>query len=101
MEFVDDYERPVLEKYEKVTPTPMAKKGKVSETAKVLYTITVFRNNEHFTSHRLNALLYMNIFYIIIILYYIIYFSSESNFFIGKNTTFSKHIQLKIFTLTY
>lgn len=25
-EFVDDYERPVLEKYEKVTPTPTDKK---------------------------------------------------------------------------
>ena len=28
-EFVDDYERPVLEKYEKFTPTPIEKKKKV------------------------------------------------------------------------
>lgn len=28
-EFVDDYERPVLEKYEKITPTPIEKKKKV------------------------------------------------------------------------
>lgn len=26
VEFVDDYERPKLEKYEKITPTPLAKK---------------------------------------------------------------------------
>lgn len=37
VEFVDDYERPVLEKYEKVTPTPMAKKAKESGPAKVEY----------------------------------------------------------------
>lgn len=29
IEFVDDYERPVLEKYEKITPTPIEKKKKV------------------------------------------------------------------------
>lgn len=28
-EFIDDYERPVLEKYEKITPTPLEKKKKV------------------------------------------------------------------------
>lgn len=28
-EFIDDYERPVLEKYEKITPTPTEKKKKV------------------------------------------------------------------------
>lgn len=28
-EFIDDYERPVLEKYEKITPTPIEKKKKV------------------------------------------------------------------------
>lgn len=35
MEFVDDYERPVLEKYEKITPTPLDKKAKVDDTPKV------------------------------------------------------------------
>lgn len=35
MEFVDDYERPVLEKYEKLTPTPLAKKQKEDDTPKV------------------------------------------------------------------
>lgn len=35
LEFVDDYERPVLEKYERITPTPLEKKPKVSDTLKV------------------------------------------------------------------
>nr|XP_037877238.1 muscle M-line assembly protein unc-89-like isoform X3 [Bombyx mori] len=34
IEFVDDYERPVLEKYEKITPTPLAKKAKQDDTPK-------------------------------------------------------------------
>ncbi|CAH2099215.1 unnamed protein product [Euphydryas editha] len=34
LEFVDDYERPVLEKYEKITPTPLEKKQRVSDTPK-------------------------------------------------------------------
>lgn len=35
MEFVDDYERPVLEKYEKISPTPLAKKAKEDDTDKL------------------------------------------------------------------
>lgn len=31
MDFVDDYERPVLEKYEKVTPTPSVREKKEKE----------------------------------------------------------------------
>lgn len=34
MDFVDDYERPVLEKYEKITPTPLDKKAKEDQTPK-------------------------------------------------------------------
>ncbi|KAH9628229.1 hypothetical protein HF086_006706 [Spodoptera exigua] len=34
IEFVDDYERPVLEKYEKITPTPLDKKAKEDHTPK-------------------------------------------------------------------
>ncbi|VVC89475.1 unnamed protein product [Leptidea sinapis] len=33
-EFVDDYERPVLEKYERITPTPLEKRAKVDDTPK-------------------------------------------------------------------
>lgn len=32
-EFIDDYERPVLEKYEKISPTPLEKKKKVQQYA--------------------------------------------------------------------
>lgn len=39
MEFVDDYERPVLEKYEKITPTPTEKKKKVLEHIFTLNTL--------------------------------------------------------------
>lgn len=42
MEFVDDYERPVLEKYEKITPTPLDKKAKVDDTPKVKLHITLY-----------------------------------------------------------
>ncbi|CAG9796113.1 unnamed protein product [Diatraea saccharalis] len=34
LDFVDDYERPVLEKYEKITPTPTVKDKKEKETTK-------------------------------------------------------------------
>ncbi|KAM3957310.1 projectin protein bent isoform 8-T9 [Aphomia sociella] len=34
VEFVDDYERPVLEKYEKITPTPLDKKPKDTQKPK-------------------------------------------------------------------
>lgn len=35
LDFVDDYERPVLEKYEKMTPTPIVKEKKPKEELKV------------------------------------------------------------------
>lgn len=50
MEFVDDYERPVLEKYEKITPTPLAKKPKEDDLDKVitLYTLQTHTNIRQF-----------------------------------------------------
>lgn len=34
---MDDYERPVLEKYEKITPTPTVREKKEKEVAKVTF----------------------------------------------------------------
>ncbi|CAF4902481.1 unnamed protein product [Pieris macdunnoughi] len=42
-EFVDDYERPVLEKYEKFTPTPIEKKKKEEKTPEDVPSSTVQR----------------------------------------------------------
>lgn len=41
-EFVDDYERPVLEKYEKISPTPLTKK---KEKAEVKVRNRIFRKS--------------------------------------------------------
>ena len=42
-EFVDDYERPVLEKYEKITPTPLEKKKKVHISQYTLHVKHLYR----------------------------------------------------------
>lgn len=42
LDFVDDYERPVLEKYEKVSPTPTVREKKEKEQTKVRkFTISI------------------------------------------------------------
>lgn len=37
LDFVDDYERPVLEKYEKMTPTPTVREKKEKEQKTVRF----------------------------------------------------------------
>lgn len=52
MEFVDDYERPVLEKYERITPTPLEKKQRVSDTPKVTSQKVLHQNTSLNIQHR-------------------------------------------------
>lgn len=62
MEFVDDYERPVLEKYERITPTPLEKKQRVSDTPKVTSQKVLHLNTSLNIQHRYFLGIYCTLF---------------------------------------